>query len=170
MSLVYLGVGSNINRESNICAGLSVLRDSFGLRRASSAYESAALGFDGPPFINLVVELQTTLPLAELAAALRELEYRMGRPQQATRYSSRTLDLDILTYDQLAGTIAGVELPRAEILENAYVLAPLAELVPEAMHPVLGKCYLQLWQEFDKNAQTLEQLRFSTGDWQLPFS
>ncbi|MEP5766119.1 MAG: 2-amino-4-hydroxy-6-hydroxymethyldihydropteridine diphosphokinase [Halieaceae bacterium] len=168
MNLVYLGVGSNIEPHANISIGLDVLRDQFGMRRASSAYESAALGFDGPAFINLAVELQTDLGLAELAAELRAFEHRMGRPQRASRFSSRTLDLDILSYGELSGQVAGVQLPRAEITENAYVLAPLAELAPAGVHPLLKVSYAQLWAEYDRARQPLQQLTFAHGDWVLP--
>ena len=75
---------------------------------------------------------------AELARNLRQIEIEHGRPADATRFSARQLDIDILTYDDRVGLIDGVQLPRDEILENAFVLCPLAELSPDALHPVSG--------------------------------
>ena len=148
MTLVYLNVGSNIKRRTHIRAGLDALRDQFGALTVSSVYESDAVGFSGNPFYNLAVGLHSDTPLVELVAWLRQLEYTMGRERAATRFSSRTLDIDILTFGETIGTLAGVELPRPEILENAHVLAPLAELAPAAVHPVAGLSYGQLWAEF----------------------
>jgi 2-amino-4-hydroxy-6-hydroxymethyldihydropteridine diphosphokinase len=158
MSPLFLGVGSNIDREANICAGLDALEQLFGELRASSVYESAAVGFAGDPFLNLVVAVETDLPVGELAHCLRELEYRMGRPADASRFSARTLDIDILTYAQLVGVVEGVELPRSEITESAFVLCPLAELAPTELHPVLRSSYGELWQRYDRSRQPLRRV------------
>jgi 2-amino-4-hydroxy-6-hydroxymethyldihydropteridine diphosphokinase len=157
MARVYLGVGSNIERERYITAGLDALAALFGDMDISPVYESAAIGFDGQPFLNLVVGVNTDLSLADMAKRLRHIEYEHGRPENATRFSSRQLDIDILTYDDLVGVIDGVELPRGEILENAFVLRPLADLVPEARHPENNVAYAELWKRFEK-AQDIHQV------------
>jgi 2-amino-4-hydroxy-6-hydroxymethyldihydropteridine diphosphokinase len=169
MTTVYLGVGSNIDRQANICAGLDALQNEFGLLQASSVYESAALGFDGPPFLNLVVALATEVELDPLLRYLRQLEYRSGRPRDATRFSSHTLDLDILSYGDRTGRCAGIELPRAEILENAYVLAPLAEIAPQTQHPQTGESYLALWQRLAGKMQAVTRVEFAWRGRALPF-
>ena len=168
MTSVLLGLGSNIDRESHLCTGLDRLSADFGLRRISSAWESEAMGFDGPAFINLAAEIDTDVSLAELARYIRQLEYRMGRPRNATRFSSRTLDVDILCYGDLVGEYAGVELPRPEITENAYVLAPLAELVPERRLPGTGKRFAELWQQLAEGMQPVTRVPFDCGGWRLP--
>jgi 2-amino-4-hydroxy-6-hydroxymethyldihydropteridine diphosphokinase len=168
MTTVYLGVGSNVDRTSNICTGLDVLRSEFGLQHVSSAWESDALGFDGPPFLNLAVELDTGLAPGALFRLLRQLEYRMGRPRNASRFSSRTLDIDILTYGELAGRIDGIELPRPELLENSYVLAPMAEIAPSALHPVKGQSYADLWQHMQQDMQPITRVDFDERGWRLP--
>ena len=160
MARVYLGVGSNIERERYISAGLDALEAMFGHMDISPVYESAAIGFDGQPFLNLVVGVNTDLGLAEMAKRLRHIEYEHGRPKNATRFSSRQLDIDILTYDDLVGVIDGVELPRGEILENAFVLRPLADLVPTVMHPADGRSYAQLWSELGLQSQPLDRVSF----------
>jgi 2-amino-4-hydroxy-6-hydroxymethyldihydropteridine diphosphokinase len=160
MATVYLGVGSNIERERYITAGLDALQGLFCELALSSIYDSAAIGFDGQSFLNLVVQVETDLGVGELARQLRHIEVEHGRPAHATRFSSRQLDIDILTYDDKVGVFEGVELPRGEILENAFVLCPLAELAPGAVHPVIGENYLALWQSFDRAAQDLDKVDF----------
>jgi len=160
MATVYLGVGSNIERERYIVAGLDALQGLFGEMSLSSVYDSAAIGFDGQPFLNLVLRVDTDLGVGELARRLRHIEVEHGRPLNATRYSARQLDIDILTYDDEVGDIDGVELPRSEILENAFVLCPLAELAPEALHPVVRQSYSDLWRAFDQAAQPLVKVDF----------
>ncbi|MDJ0877654.1 MAG: 2-amino-4-hydroxy-6-hydroxymethyldihydropteridine diphosphokinase [Halieaceae bacterium] len=170
MTRVYLGVGSNIDRDANIRTGLDNLQADFDLRRVSSVYESAALGFDGPAFYNLAVELETDIELAPLARYLRQMEYRMGRPRDASRFSSRTLDLDILCYGDSCGIVDGIELPRAEILENAYVLAPLAELAPEVLLPGGDEKFSELWRRLADSMQPVQGVEFDWGGRQLPLT
>ena len=145
MAIVYLGVGSNIERERYIVAGLDALAGLFGALALSPLYESDAIGFEGEPFYNLVARVETDLEVGALQKALRHIEYEYGRPQNASRFSARQLDIDILTYDDRVGVIDGVELPRGEILVNAFVLRPLADLAPADVHPVAGRA-LSLWQ------------------------
>lgn len=163
MARVFLGIGSNIERERYIVAGLDAMARLFGDFSHSSVYDGAAVGFEGRPFLNLVVCVETGLELAELAKALRAIELEHGRAVNATRYSARQLDIDILTYDDRVGTEAGVQLPRAEILYNAFVLQPLAEMAPDSVHPVAGKSYGQLWREYDQSSQQLQRVEF---EWQ----
>jgi len=160
MARVYLGVGSNIERERYMVAGLDSLEGLFGEMTLSSVYDSAAIGFQGQPFLNMVVGVDTPLGVGELAQTLRHIEVEYGRPANATRFSARQLDIDILLYDELAGVVEGVELPRGEILENAFVLCPLAELVPDDLHPLVGQSYGDLWRQYDKGSQSLARVNF----------
>ncbi len=160
MARVYLGMGSNIERERYIVAGLDALQGLFGELALSSVYDSAAIGFEGQPFLNLVVRVDTDLGVGELARWLRHIEIEHGRPVNATRYSPRQLDIDILTYDDASGIIDGVELPRSEILENAFVLRPLAELAPQTLHPIVRQSYCDLWRAYDQAAQPLLKVDF----------
>lgn len=155
MIQVFLGLGSNLDREKNIRAGLLSLKKLFGDLRLSNVYESESVGFKGSNFYNLVVSLQTDLTIAELSEALKKIEDENGRVRTGPKYSPRTLDIDILTYGDFVGVEAGVELPRAEITDNAFVLLPLSELVPDELHPHLKKSYAELWASYDQNAQAL---------------
>jgi 2-amino-4-hydroxy-6-hydroxymethyldihydropteridine diphosphokinase len=160
MTTVFLSLGSNIDRQHNIGSGLDDLAAAFGELRLSPVYESEAVGFKGSPFFNLVVALETDLPVAELADRLRDIERAHGRVRGEKKFASRTLDIDILTYGDLTGEFDGVSLPRDEILKHAFVLRPLADLAPYAMHPQLGRTYAALFNEYRFPEQRL---------WQVPF-
>lgn len=162
MARVFLGLGSNIERERSIVAGLDAMQRLFSDFGHSSVYDSDSIGFDGQAFLNMVIEVESQLTIAELATQLRQIEVEHGRPKNAPRFSARQLDIDILTYGDSVGTIEGVVLPRPEILENAFVLQPLAELAPLAQHPQSGICYSQLWDEYEKGSQQLCRVDF---DW-----
>lgn len=160
MTQVYLSLGSNLGREKNIIAGLDALAQQFGELQISRVYESESVGFKGSRFFNLVVGITTDKTIATLSETLKKIEDDNGRLRTGPKYSPRTLDIDILTYDNFIGVEAGVELPRGEILENAFVLLPLSELAPNAVHPICQKSYANLWQAYDKNAQSLWPIFF----------
>lgn len=153
MARVYISIGSNIDREKNVLSALDRLHEWFGNLVLSPVYESEAVGFVGEPFLNLVVGVDTGLSVAELSMRCKQLEADNGRRRDVDvpKFSGRTLDLDLLTYDDQVGRIAGVELPRGEILDNAFVLKPLADVAPDDRHPVCGKTYSALWQSYDRD-------------------
>lgn len=148
---VYISIGSNIDRELHITSALDALAEWFGELIISPVYESEAVGFDGSPFYNLVVGVDTHWRVGELSRRFKQLEADNGRRRDVPKFSARTLDLDILTYDDAVGEVDGVELPRSEILKNAFVLWPLAEVAPDALHPRCGQSYRQLWQDYRSN-------------------
>jgi len=161
MTQVLLGVGSNSERHKNITAGLRALQHLLRNVSMSAVYESKSVGFNGSNFFNLVVMAETQLSVAELFCALKKIEDANGRIRTSSKYSPRSLDIDILTYGDFVGVIDGVELPRAEITENAFVLLPLSELVPNLRHPQLQKTYTELWAAYDKNSQALWEIDFT---------
>lgn len=165
---VYLGLGSNIEPEEHITAGLRDLVTQVGALDASGVYQSAAVGFDGPSFLNLVVGFETTLSLADLRARLREIEIAHGRPENASRNSSRTLDIDILLYGDFCGYFDAIELPRPEIHYNAFVLRPLAELSPDLAIPSTDITLGELWSRFDQKRQPLIAYPFQFEGRYLP--
>lgn len=160
MTQVYLSLGSNIDRHRHIGAGLDALADRFGELVISSVYESKSVGFDGSNFFNLVVGIHTDLPIGELWEVLKKIEDDNGRRRQGPKFSPRTLDIDILTYGDFVGVEAGVELPRAEITQNAFVLQPLAEIAPDVLHPALRVSYSEQWRNYDKRLQHLWPVDF----------
>jgi len=156
MAQVYISVGSNIDREHHVLAGLLALRKCFGPLVISTAYQNKAVGFKGDDFLNLVVGLATQADVRTVAASLREIEVTHGRRWDAPKFSPRTLDLDLLLYDELVLEAEGLQLPRDEITRYAFVLCPLAEVAGKRRHPILGATFEELWEAFDKrHAQLL---------------
>ena len=146
---VLLGIGSNINRETNIKNALFDLKNAFGEIKISPVYESEAAFFRGAPFFNLVVCLHTLLDIPSLFSTLREIEHKHGRQRTKEKYTPTTLDIDILTYGDFCCVEASIILPRKELTVQPYVLRPLAELCPNTIHPLLKKSYQQLWCEHE---------------------
>lgn len=143
---VYLNLGSNVERERHLRAGLNRLLAEHGQLEVSSVYESAAIGFEGPPFYNLCVGLDTDLAISPLLDGLRDIEAESGRVRNGPRFSDRTLDIDLLLYGETRGETDGVQLPRPDILQHAFVLAPLAEIAPDVRHPD-GRSYVAIWND-----------------------
>lgn len=160
MTPVYLGLGSNVDRHKNIAAALDALTELLGELKISSVYESKSVGFDGSNFFNVVVGADTSLSVAELSENLKRIEDQNGRKRNGPKYSPRTLDIDILTYGDFVGSDHGVELPRAEITKNAFVLLPMAEIASAIKHPQLQKTYQQLWDEYNHASQALWPIDF----------
>ena len=98
MTQVYVGIGSNINREESIRGGLEEMSEKFGELILSDIYESEAYGFDGDNFYNLVAGFQTDLPVTGLNAVLKGIEIDLGREQHGKKFLPRTLDIDLLLY------------------------------------------------------------------------
>ncbi len=146
---IYISIGSNVERERYVSVALDALEYWFGDIKISPVYESESVGFDGSPFLNLVVGITSDLSVGELSRRFKKLEADNGRRRDAPKFSARTLDLDILTYGCEVGRVDGVELPRSEIMQNAFVLWPLADIAPNELHPVCCKSYGQLWQEYN---------------------
>ncbi|PIE24865.1 MAG: 2-amino-4-hydroxy-6-hydroxymethyldihydropteridine diphosphokinase [Neptuniibacter caesariensis] len=160
MAAVFVSIGSNIDRKRYISNALDELSAIFGKVRLSSVYESEAVGFDGDNFYNLVAHFETRLSIAQLSMTLKQIEDKNGRCRQGPKFSGRTLDIDILTYDDRVGIIDGVQLPRDEIVQNAFVLLPLAEIAGTELHPELKQSYAELWQQYDKEKQQLWAVEF----------
>lgn len=151
MARIYIGLGTNIDRERNLRAGVRTLREKFGRLDLSTVYETRAVGFEGENFYNMVIGADTGLTPHQVFEVLRAIEHEHGRQRQQPRYSSRTLDLDLLLYDDQVLKEAEFEIPRYDIDEYPFVLKPLAELDGKRRHPVKGKPFAQLWDEFDQS-------------------
>lgn len=144
LNRVLLGLGSNVRREQNLTAGLDALELMLGDMQCSPVFESLAVGYKGDNFYNLVVSGTTALPLMELDRRLKFIEADNGR--YAPDRKGLPLDIDVLMYANLVGNFHGLELPRPETLKNAFVLWPLALLVPETIHPQAGRSFAELWR------------------------
>lgn len=152
---VFVSIGSNVAREHNIRSCIRALRACFGELQLSTLYETPAVGFSGDPFYNLVASFDTSLGVDELVAVLRKIETEHGRERQQERFAARTLDIDLLLYDDVIRHDGTVSIPRDEITKYGFVLGPLAELAGQRCHPELGVSYQQLWQDFDQSSAQL---------------
>ncbi|MFT4675754.1 MAG: 2-amino-4-hydroxy-6-hydroxymethyldihydropteridine diphosphokinase [Reinekea sp.] len=155
-----LSLGSNINRYRRIGAGIDALRRHFGPLICSPVYESAAVGFDGSAFLNLIVLVQSSASLADVNLILKQIEDDNGRDRSGPKFGSRTLDIDVVTYGDFAGLMEGIELPRPELFKNAFVLLPLVDLVPQQQVPGLEQTYSELWLSQGARGQQLTQVPF----------
>ena len=157
MARVYVSIGSNIDREQNIDAALRALAADYGELQQSSVYESDAVGFDSAPFYNLVVGFRTADAPCAVQERLHAIENRQGRLRTAA-LSARTLDLDLLLYDDRVMNEGKLVLPRTDIDRYAFVLAPLAEIAGSVTHPVTGTRYAEMWSAFDDGQQVLTKV------------
>ena len=158
MRTAWLGLGSNLDAESNIRAGIKQLQLEFENVALSPAYTSKSVGFDGDDFINLVARVETEMQPTQLRKYLRELEDRYGRKRDVPKFSDRSLDIDILLYGDLVVFSPVLEIPRAEILKFAHVLKPLADLEPDLIHPVDLRSMAEIWASSGLDASCLTLL------------
>ncbi|TQV74868.1 2-amino-4-hydroxy-6-hydroxymethyldihydropteridine diphosphokinase [Aliikangiella marina] len=155
--IVYLGVGSNIDADHHINIAKQAIQTYYPSSQFSRTFESEAVGFVGDNFLNLVAEIETSTPLEQLIEDIKHLEDQLGRVRGGEKFSSRTIDIDILLYGDLICE-KPIVLPRDEILENAYVLWPLSEMRPLLKVPGSNQTYSQKWQAFNKDSQKIVPL------------
>ncbi len=176
---VVIGIGSNIDPENNILKARQALQTAFPSIAFSSLFKCQAIGFNGDDFINLVAYfdlgdilkpnsriatlLQRSSDLDDtsvqelvglLAKQLKSIECLLGRKAQLQKFSDRCIDIDILLVADYCIS-QPIKLPRNEILHNAYVLWPLAELLPQMIHPEKQQTFDSLWQQFDCSHQKI---------------
>lgn len=165
MARVYLSLGSNLgDRLAQLRAAVHRLRDVAGIRvlGASRIYETEP--WELPPgrfrnegrwYLNCAVVIETTLPPELLLGHVQEIETALGRPSrgaplEAARFEPRTIDIDILLYeDRVISVPDGLQIPHLLMHERAFVLRPLAEVAPEAMHPTLYRTVGELLAEIE---------------------
>lgn len=161
MCTVAFSLGSNINPDQHLHEALDALQARYGHLRTSSVFESESVGFNGANFLNMVAVIETEEPLTALAQFLKEYEDEHGRQRAGPKFSARTVDIDILTFGETCGVKNGIELPRAEIVDNAYVLWPMSQVFYDEVHPLTGKTYGALWAGYDKQRQKLWSIDFT---------
>ncbi len=149
MPEIYLSVGSNVEPERHLRAAAVALADRYGLLRLSPVYRNAAVGFEGDDFLNAVIAFETDAPVAEIAAALGEIEAAHGRRRGEARFAPRTLDLDLLLYGDAVLDGDPLRLPRDEITRYDFVLRPLLDLEPALADPRSGTPLADAWERLD---------------------
>lgn len=158
MSRAYLSLGSNVDAETHLRGAVDALRARFGEVALSPVYRTAAVGFEGKAFLNAAAVIETGLQPQALNDWLHALEDAHGRDRSGPRHGDRTLDIDIVLFDELETTGPGnLRIPRPE-LQYAFVLKPLADIAPEAVVPGTGATLGQLWARHPDHGEPLEQV------------
>lgn len=160
MTQLVLSLGSNIEREKHIRFALTELAKLFGKLEISPVYETRAVGFDGPDFLNLVVLVNTPLELETLVKGIQKIEADAGRVRGTKNFQSRKLDIDILLFGNADLSHQGRNIPRREIEHVAHVLKPLSDILPNMRHPISGRCFDALWKDFHDSEQGLKSIDF----------
>lgn len=155
VKLAYVSGGSNLNAAENLVIAARALTGRHPGARYSRCYRNRAVGFDGPDFINFVVELPVVGDPLLLKGELECIETQCGRMRDAPKWAPRAMDLDILLFGDVVQDTPALVLPRPDLLRWGFMLGPLAELAPELVHPVAQQTIGALWQEFDREANPL---------------
>lgn len=153
MGKAYLSLGSNLDAAVHLRGAIAALRERFGEVVLSPVYRTRAVGFDGADFYNSAAIVDSELEPQALNDWLHALEDRHGRDRSGPRYSDRTLDIDIVLYDDRTFDGPGnLRIPRPE-LKHAFVLRPLAEIAPTLVVPGDGRTLAELWRAHPDYAQ-----------------
>lgn len=150
MHKVYLGIGGNIgNKQKNFDDVYQMLENEVGkIKKSSSIYESPPWGFQSEyPFWNSVVEIETILEDEELLWKIHEIEDRFGRIRGKEQYSPRTMDIDILYFDDIFIETKTLIIPHPRIHQRKFVLVPLNEIAPDFKHPLLRLTSIEMLEK-----------------------
>lgn len=160
MVWVALGLGSNVEPETNLSSALDELLLQFNDLALSSVFRSKASRGDAPDYLNMAVGIETDMPVPGLVKLLKKIEDKHRRDRSVPKTDRVTLDIDLLTYGDKSGNVDGVLLPRPDVLTAAYVLWPLSQVAAKKRHPAVKQTYAELWQAFDKSRPALVPVAF----------
>lgn len=155
MGKAYLSLGSNMEPERNLRSAIAALRERFTDLSLSPVYRTAAIGFDGPDFLNAAAVIESDLDPQALNDWLHALEDAHGRDRSGPRFGDRPLDIDIVFYDDCVLHGPGnLRIPRPE-LRHAFVLKPLADIAPGFVDPASGSTLAELWAASPERHQAM---------------
>jgi 2-amino-4-hydroxy-6-hydroxymethyldihydropteridine diphosphokinase len=142
--IAYIGLGSNIEPEINLLRAVAALRQHVVILGMSSAWHAPALGTTGPDFLNAVLKIETNMPMDDLRKIiLRPIEASLGRKRSANKNATRTIDLDILIFDD--------HVHDPHIWDFAHLVLPLAECHPDLVDPITHRSMGQISAELQPN-------------------
>lgn len=147
---IYLALGTNLgDRMENLHRAIAALSPTVRVTALSPVYETPPWGYaDQPAFLNMALAGETESDPPALIALLKKLETELGR-EKTFRNGPRLIDMDILFYDDLVFEQAALVIPHPRLYERAFVLAPLNDIAPELVHPVLKRTVHDLLQDVD---------------------
>ncbi|MDZ7645085.1 MAG: 2-amino-4-hydroxy-6-hydroxymethyldihydropteridine diphosphokinase [Woeseiaceae bacterium] len=163
MARVFVGIGSNLRPRRNLRFAVAELGRRFGALTLSPVYRNPAVGFDGADFLNMVAAFDATAQPEALCGEFAQIHELAGRTRGAQRFVSRTLDIDLLLYDDRVADRP--PLPRDDILDYAFVLKPLVDIEPDRVHPGTGRTLREHWDELRRQPHSLHRvdIRFDDG-------
>lgn len=171
MARALLGLGANLgDRRANMLEALRRLGAAQRVTAVSSLYQSAALvpagDPPGPDFLNAACEIETDQTPQELRAFVKDIEAQLGRAP-APRWAARVIDIDILLYGDAGVRDDDLVIPHPAMMERHFVMVPLAEIAPDARHPVLGKAIGELAEDVDvAGLEYVEGPEWASGAWE----
>ncbi|MBI2572560.1 2-amino-4-hydroxy-6-hydroxymethyldihydropteridine diphosphokinase [Candidatus Woesearchaeota archaeon] len=154
MSGIFISLGSNLGeRKENLAQAITLLKLKCTVLKTSSIYETKPMyNLDQPPFLNQVIEIETSLLPHELLYHCLEIETNMGRVR-TIKNEPRIIDLDVLLYKDVIINTTNLILPHPLIQDRAFVLAPLCDIAPLKIHPVLNKRMVELLEKVNPKDQ-----------------
>ena len=134
--LAYLNLGSNIQPETNLLQAVQLLLTYGEIQKVSNVWESEPAGSEGPNYLNACIQFNSTFGMVELKEqVIRPIEAQLGRERTSDKYSPRTIDIDIVLFDD--------KQVNGDFWEEAYVVIPLAEIYPKYQNPVTAEKIIQ---------------------------
>lgn len=149
MSIVYLSLGSNIGeREAYINTAMKAIGYKIGnIQLKSKIYETQSWGYSGGNFLNMALQIFSVLSPEVILSHIRSIETELKRSRIAGEYSDRTIDIDILFYDETIVESKNLSIPHPQIQNRLFVLIPMMDIAPELKHPTLYKSITELAKE-----------------------
>ena len=167
MSQVLLSLGTNLGkRRQNLRRAVRALDREIAVTAVSPVYETEPWGEpDQPDFLNICLAATTAQPPRQLLQSIKQIEQNLGR-EETYRWGPRLIDIDIIFYDEVVVAEAGLNIPHARLADRAFVLAPLADIAPDWVHPITGKTVVEMLNAVYSTAvHRLPEPLFEDGDW-----